>query len=136
VNRKIETSIIAVSEIINLENRTFKIEMRMPKVDFVVKPNQVVVIQLIDYTRDSTIVVPTELILSDADGKFLYVVEDQDNQQVAAKARISVGMTSEGKTEILDGLEIGDLVVLQGYRDLTEGTIVEQTEKSTETAKL
>ncbi len=135
-NKKIETSITAVSEIINLENRTFKIEMRMPRVDFVVRPNQVVVIQLVDYTKDSTIVVPTEVILTDAEGKFLYIVEEKESEQVATKARLNVGMTSDGKTEILDGLDIGDIVVLQGYRDLTEGTIVKQTEKSTETAKL
>ncbi|MEJ2005754.1 MAG: efflux RND transporter periplasmic adaptor subunit [Cyclobacteriaceae bacterium] len=77
-DKSLESEIIAVSEVINLENRTFRIEIRMPETDFVVKPNQVAVIELVDYEKDSTMVVPTELILSDAEGKFLYTVEDKD----------------------------------------------------------
>ncbi len=135
-DKRLESEIIAVSEVINLENRTFRIEIRMPQTDFIVKPNQVAVIELVDYEKDSAMVVPTELILSDAQGKFLYVVEEEEEKTVASKARIDVGLTHEGKTEILDGLNSGDQVVMQGYRDLTEGTAVRLTEKSTETAKL
>jgi RND family efflux transporter MFP subunit len=134
--RTLESKIIAVSEVINLENRTFKIEISMPQVDFVVKPNQVAVIEMVDYEKDSAIVVPTEVILSDAEGKFLYLIDDTAEKTEARKTRIDVGLTHNGKTEILKGLEIGDQLVLQGYRDLTDGTIVELTDKSTETAKL
>ena len=134
--KTLKSEIMSVSEVINLENRTFKIEVKMPKVDFVVKPNQVAVLELVDYERENTIVVPTEVILSDGDGKFLYVVSDKDQKTVAEKARIEVGMTQDGVTEVLEGLKTGDQIVLQGYRDLTEGTVIRLTEKSTETAKL
>lgn len=135
-DKTIESEITSISEVINLENRTFSMEFKLPSVDFIVKPNQVVVLNMIDYRASDSIIVPTELILTDAEGKFVYTLIDGENELRATKTRIEVGLTSKGKTEITEGLAQGDRVVLQGHRDLTEGAIVQVAEKASETAKL
>lgn len=132
----VESEITAISEVINLENRTFHVEFDLPKMDFVVKPNQVVVVNMVDYTTADSMVIPTELILTDAQGKFIYTLIDENNELRATKTRVEVGLTSKGKTEIVNGLSDGDMVVLQGYRDLTEGSIVQVAKNTIETAKL
>lgn len=135
-DKSIESEITAISEVINPENRTFKAEIKLPGVDFMVKPNQVVVVNLVDYRQSNSIVIPTELILTDAEGKFIYSLDEGENVTRAAKSRIEVGISSNGETEILYGLSLGDKIVLEGYRDLTDGTLVRISEDLTETAKL
>jgi RND family efflux transporter MFP subunit len=135
-DRTIESQITAISEVINLENRTFHVEFKLPKMDFVVKPNQVVVINLVDYQTDESMIIPTELILTDAQGKFIYTLVNENNLMRATKTRIEVGLSSKGATEVTSGLSAGDMVVLQGYRDLSEGSIVQIATNTTETAKL
>ena len=61
-NRSESSSISSIGQVINDQNRTFELEVAMPKVDFVVRPNQVVILRLVDYSNDEAIAVPSKLI--------------------------------------------------------------------------
>lgn len=135
-DKRIESTIKAASDVINNENRTFNVEINMPKSDFIVKPNQVVVIRLTDYKKEDAITVPTEIILTDANGKYLYVAEEKDGHLEAKKVAVKAGKSQDGATEILDGVSTNDKLVIDGFRDLNEGTLITPTDNSTETAKL
>ncbi len=136
IDKTLTSEITAISEVINMENRTFNIEVRLPEVDFTPKPNQVVILDLVDYENPSTLVVPTEVILSDARGKYLYVAKDENSQTIAQKRYVTPGRTQDGATEILNGLDSTATLIVEGYRDVSEGTVVKPTDRSTETAKL
>ncbi|UII29425.1 efflux RND transporter periplasmic adaptor subunit [Fulvivirga maritima] len=135
-DKHITSKISAVSEVIKSDNRTFSIEVKLPKLDFPVKPNQVVVLELTDYEAESALVVPTEIILSDGDDNFLYTAEDENNKTVAKKTKVKVGESYDGVTEVKEGLKQNDIVVIEGYRSLSDGVAVKAADKSTKTAQL
>jgi len=124
-NKKLTTKIASVSQVINAENRTFIVEVQLPRVNFTVKPNQVVVLNLRDYMSEATLAVPTRIIQKDEDGQFIFTVDDRDGRLLAKKIHITTGITSMTETEVLAGLMGNEQIVDEGYRDLTEGVEVE-----------
>ncbi len=120
-NQRLNSVISSVSQIINPENRTFIVEVKLPQVNFVVKPNQVVLLQLRDYVSEAALAVPTRIIQTDEYGQFVFVVDDRGEKKLARKIHVTTGVTSKTETEIIEGLEGNEMIVSEGYRDLTEG---------------
>lgn len=122
---KTTTSVISsVGQVINPENRTFEVEVKLPNVDFVVKPNQVVLLLLSDYVNENAFAVPTRLIQKDEVGQFIYVIEKREQGIVARKVHVTTGTTFEKETEIVEGLNGAEAIIDQGFRDLTDGVFV------------
>ena len=119
--------ISSLGQVINDQNRTFELEIAMPEVDFVVRPNQVVILRLVDYSNDEAIVVPSKLIQTDNRGSFIYVLEGKTEDKKASKAYVSTGYSFDDRTEIVSGLIEHQMVVNKGYRALAQGTLVEIT---------
>jgi RND family efflux transporter MFP subunit len=136
IDTTLNSEIISISEVINEENRTFGIEVRLPRTNLTLKPNQVVVMEMVDYRNQSTLVVPTEVILSDAQGKYLFTAQRTDGEVRAQKNYISVGLTQDGMTEIKSGLTPKAELIVAGYREVNDGGLINPTNVSTETAKL
>jgi membrane fusion protein, multidrug efflux system len=124
-DRHVTSTVSSVGQVINPENRTFVVEVVLPKVDFVTKPNQVAVLELRDYISDATLVVPTRIIQKDDDGQFIYVIDDRGGKLVAKKVHVVTGISFDTKTEIIKGIHGSERIVDEGYRDLTEGVEVE-----------
>lgn len=138
LNKTLSSTISSVGQVINAENRTFEVEVALPRVDFIVKPNQVVVLQLRDYINQEALAVPTRLIQRDEDGQYIYVVENRDKGSIARKLHVVTGVSSEKETEITDGLKGQEHIVDRGFRDLTEGvevTIAENAPTAEKVAK-
>lgn len=124
LDKKLASKVAAVGQVINPENRTFVVEVALPRIDFSVKPNQVTVLELRDYISEATLAVPTRIIQRDEDGQFIFVVDDRGERKLARKVHVVTGISYNSQTEILEGLEGSELIVDQGYRDLTEGVEV------------
>tara|TARA_S200000501_G_scaffold73454_2_gene65368 strand:- start:4301 stop:5449 length:1149 start_codon:yes stop_codon:yes gene_type:complete len=126
-NQNQSSVISSLGQVINDQNRTFELEIAMPEVDFVVRPNQVVILRLVDYSNDEAIVVPSKLIQTDNRGSFIYVLEGKTEDKKASKAYVSTGYSFDDRTEIVSGLIEHQMVVNKGYRALAQGTLVEIT---------
>jgi membrane fusion protein, multidrug efflux system len=124
-DKHVMSSIASVGQVINPENRTFVVEVLLPKVDFVTKPNQVAVLELRDYVSEETLSVPTRIIQKDDGGQFVYVLDDRGGKLLAKKVHVETGVSSTTQTEIISGLHGSERIVDQGFRDLTEGVEVE-----------
>lgn len=123
--RTIQSSVKAVGQVINNENRTFTIEVIMPAVDFMVKANQITVLHLQDYYSKAAITVPTRLIQRDSQGEFIFGVESKDGKMVARKIAVVSGLSYESSTEILSGLTGSEQLVDKGFRELADGIEVQ-----------
>lgn len=124
LDKKVTSKVASVGQVINPENRTFVVEVALPRIDFNVKPNQVTVLELRDYVSEATLAVPTRIIQRDEDGQFIFVVDDRGERKLARKVHVVTGISYNSQTEIVEGLEGSELIVDQGYRDLTEGVEV------------
>ncbi len=120
-----ESTVSAVGRVINQENRTFEVQIALPETpDYAFQPNQVTVLKVTDYMREDALTIPTRLIQADDQGKFVYVVNENEGKKLAKKARVETGLSFNSKTEITEGLEVGDELIDKGYRDVNDGVQV------------
>lgn len=123
-DKKLVTQIKSVGQVINSQNRTFQIEVYLPKLDFAVKPNQVVVLNLKDYQNDEAFILPTKLIQKDQAGAYVYEIVKDGENTVAKKLHVETGLSFKNETEILKGVKKGQQIAYKGYRELSEGAMV------------
>lgn len=125
-DKEFKSKIVAVGRVINDQNRTFNVEISLPKTeDFEYRPNQVTILSLTDYEVDDAITVPTNVILTDDKGQFVYTVSRSGTEAKAMKVQVTVGKSFDNKTEILSGLEEGTEIISGGYRDVADGAEVQ-----------
>jgi RND family efflux transporter MFP subunit len=75
------------------------------------------------------IVVPSISVQPTAQGNVVYTVDDKN---VAHLRNVQLGMyTPEGGVEVTTGLNVGELLVIQGFEALSEGAPVKVTERTT-----
>ncbi len=112
-----------VANFINPDNRSFGIEVSVPNPDNLLRPNQVAKLKITDYVNKNAVVVPTNVIQEDATGnKFVFTVENSNGKTgTAKKTIIKTGKSGENITEILSGLNGGDIIVTEGANAISEG---------------
>ncbi|MFC3417701.1 efflux RND transporter periplasmic adaptor subunit [Algoriphagus hitonicola] len=113
IGQEIKTRVSSVGSIINPNNRTFKVEVFMPKLDLV-KPNMLAVMKIKDYENPEAVVVPSKLVLSDNRGDYVFVVEEGKAQKIYVKR----GKTFQQDAEILEGLAGNEQLVDKGFREV------------------
>ncbi|MEK6479780.1 efflux RND transporter periplasmic adaptor subunit [Catalinimonas sp. 4WD22] len=121
LNKTIESSISSVGQVINENNRTFEIQVKLPKEASLLRPNLLAVLEIKDFQQDDAIVVPTNLIQSDNRGDYVFVANQTENGMTAMKKRVERGMTYSNETMISSGLEEGDQIINEGAREVAEG---------------
>lgn len=120
----VESKISAVSQVINPDNRTFTVEVSLPKTDLTLKPNQVAILNMRDYYSEDAFVVPTKLIQVDSQGQYIYEVKKEGDKQIAKKLYVKTGVTYDGNTEITEGITGTEILVGEGFRDLSDNVEV------------
>lgn len=114
----IPTKISLIGNTIKKANRTFEVRMDLPQGNINLKPNMVGSVRFADYASDSTIVLPSSLIMKDAEERSFVFVNDNLK---ARKVIVSTGKSYDGQTEILSGLVGGESIVSKGARKLVDG---------------
>lgn len=128
INKSVKATITSVGRVIDEQNRTFKVEIKLPDTDFSVKPNLISVVKIKDFEKPEATVIPTNLIQQDKQGEYVYIINTQDSLKTAKKAHIERGKTYKNKTLIVSGLNSSDVLVDQGFKDVTDGTPVRVVE--------
>lgn len=121
LNRTIETTLAAVGQVIDPNNRTFTIEARLPDENELLKPNLLAVLKVKDFEKEDAIVVPTNLIKRDGQSEYVYVVAENGDVPQAKKKHIDTGITYNNQTLVKSGLNAGDVLVDQGFREVVDG---------------
>ena len=117
-----------IGNYINPNNRTFSIEIAMPNPDNLLRPNQVAILKIEDYTNPKAIILPENIIQETADGsKIVYVIEkgSSDKNTKATQKTIEIGYVSGSNVEVKSGLQTGETVITDGAKSLKDGAIVE-----------
>ncbi len=123
MNKRINTTISLVSEVINATNRSFTAECKIPS-DASLKPNQIAVIRILDHETKNTIIAPVATIQTDEKGKFVYVLSNETGKQVARKKNVVIGEVYDDKVEIKSGLSTNDQLITLGFQGLYDGQLI------------
>jgi membrane fusion protein, multidrug efflux system len=130
-----KTRIHRIGNVINPENRTFRLQLLVNNQQERFKPNMVASISFRSFSADSALVVPSILIKQDVQGHFVFTARRNGNGNLHAnKVYIERGLNSEGKTMIKGGLKAGDLLIISGHNQVTEGAPLNVNDEKKQTA--
>ena len=124
VGKTFKASIDRLSQSINPSSRGFTAECNIPATAGV-KPNMSAYTKILNHSNSKAMVIPVNIIQSDEKGKYVYVLVSKDGKNIAAKKSVVIGQLYDDNIEILNGLNAGDAVIIQGYQNLYEGQVVE-----------
>ena len=121
---KMEVPISRLGNVINPQNRTFVVEVKIKNTDGMLKPNILAILKMNDYTMENAMIVPSVIIKQDMKGKYLYRVKKSGDYFITEKVYVKVGMSEGDTTMITEGLESGDKVIVAGYNLVANGVKV------------
>jgi RND family efflux transporter MFP subunit len=119
-----DVAVYRTGNVINLGNRTFPVELRIDNINKMLKPNILALMTFLDYSHDDALVVPSIIVKKDLKGEYVYVSRNVDGVDVAKKVYISTGRSYNDESMVLEGLQEGDKVIIEGYSQVTDGTEV------------
>lgn len=114
-----------IGNVINKQNRTFKVEIEIENKDGRLKPNLLANIKINDYNADKAFVVPSLVIKEDVIGSYLYVAQSHSENWTAVKIYIQTGQSYLDNTEVVSGLNENDLIITDGYSNVSDGMAIE-----------
>ena len=122
IDNEIESEVIRVGHYINPDNRTFEVNVSLDNHQEY-KPNMMGSVLLEDYSADSSLVIPSRIVMENTEGEsYVYILRNQDTEVgEVEKVMIEIGKSYEGMTEVLAGLEGNELVVDKGSRSVKDG---------------
>lgn len=121
----LESSIKYSANFINPSNRTFRIETNIPSNNYNIKPNLNAKVKVNDYTNENAITVSLNHINIDSENnKYVYKIIEKQNNTYAIKTAIETGLKNGGLIEVTKGLTKNDIIVTEGFRKLTDNSIV------------
>ena len=88
-------------------------------------PNQFVNARLLVDVKRDAIIVPSAAIQKNPQGAFAYVLKPDNTVAIRP---VTAGITQGGETSVIEGLEVGEQVVVDGAERLREGSKVEVKE--------
>jgi hypothetical protein len=124
-----EHSIDSVAQVIDPDNRTFEIEIEIPREQKRIKPNMLAVVTINDYKNPQAIVIPQNIIQKTGIEQFLFVAAQENGKWIAKKRVIQAGESYDNRTEIIEGLGEGDFIITSGYQNLADGQAVTVSEE-------
>ncbi|GAB4250670.1 MAG: efflux RND transporter periplasmic adaptor subunit [Vicingaceae bacterium] len=121
-NFMVKATIERIGNVINTGNRTFATKVSLSKnTPEIVKPNLMAYVGIRDYKNDTAMVIPSQIILQDNNGYFVYKV----NNNKAEKAYLQPLFASGDKTAVASKeLKFGDKVITDGYNQVSQGVEV------------
>jgi len=123
LNKTIDATVTVTGKSIDPVNRSFFVEAKLPQ-DPNLRPNQIALVRIQDYNIGNSITVPVNTVQSDEKGKFVMTAAKENGKTVARKKAVVIGQFYGDKMEIKSGLQVGDLVVTDGYQSLYDGQAI------------
>lgn len=113
--------VVVIAPTIDPLTRTLRVKARMPNPDGRLRPGLFARADLGVSVRENVAMIPQEAVLQRADGSVAYRVVDGTR---AERRAIKVGVIRNGRVEVIEGLAVGDQVVVRGQDQLVDGSPV------------
>ena len=131
-NKLASGTLLTVDNQIDTTTGTVKLKAQFPNTDYALFPNQFVNTRMLIDVRRQVVIVPTAGIQRGTQGTFVYVVGPDSTVSLRL---VTVGKTQGEESEILTGLQAGEVIVTDGADKLRDGGKVEVAIKDGTAAK-
>ncbi len=126
LSEELEARVSLLGRQIDPANRTFAIEVNLPKRSSLYKPNLLTEIRINDYTEKNVIAIPLELLQQEVGGRdFVMVAQPDSDGYIGQKVYIETGTSYGGMIVVKQGLLDDQILVASGARGLVSGERVE-----------
>lgn len=105
------------SQAIELSTRTMDVEIDIPNQDHILKPGMFATVTLVIDEHPDAVLVPTQAILKDNNGTYVFAVTNN----TAKRFDIKVGIEQSIMTEILTGIEGTEDIITTGQQFVRDG---------------
>jgi cobalt-zinc-cadmium efflux system membrane fusion protein len=102
--------VILISSVVDPETRSVKVRTEVPNPDGRLKPDMFANVEIITDVHRTAVSIPQSALLDDGGKKVVFVATNNGYE----KRAVTVGIQSNDRVEILDGLQAGDKVVVKG----------------------
>lgn len=129
--RKFSAKIQAIDPLIDANGRSVGVRGCIDNRQSQLRPGMFARVNAVFGVRENAKVIPEEAIVPQGGKQFVIklVKSDDSKTQTSQRVEVKLGLRSPGKVEVLEGLEIGDTVVVAGQqrvqRDGTTVTVVD-----------
>ena len=115
-------TVAEVSPVLDPASRTVRVRLRFAgRPDPRIRAGMFASISMVTNTRRDVPIIPRTSLISNYGSWIVFTV---DEQNIASRRPVTLGLESEHYVEVLTGLEVGDRVVSAGQNLLTEGDLV------------
>ncbi|UCC45346.1 MAG: efflux RND transporter periplasmic adaptor subunit [Candidatus Zixiibacteriota bacterium] len=112
-----------VSPALDPDSRMFKVGIEISNDSLFMRPGMFAKIDIIVERRDSAIVIPKDIVLERRGDKVVYVVD----RGIAVEHHLDIGLSNRQEVEVLNGLEVNDRLVVEGFETLRNRSKVKVT---------
>lgn len=116
-------TVTQVSPALDPDSRMFKVTLEISNDSLLLRPGMFVKIDLVVRERDSTLVIPRDILLDRHGARIVFVVE----KGIAVERRLETGLQNRLEVEVLSGLEAGERLVVEGFETLRHRSKVKVT---------
>jgi membrane fusion protein, multidrug efflux system len=110
-----------LSPAISTETRTFSGKIEISNSELKLRPGMFVKADIITARKDSTIVIPKDVILTGGRGKYVFIV---GRNSAADDRRITTGLENQDFVEVTEGLAVNDRLIIKGFETLRDNSKV------------
>ena len=111
---------LAVNPLVDAAGRSVVIRAQVKNQDASLRPGMFARVRLIKMDVAEALVVPEQALVPQGNEQFLFKVVDNR----AVRAKVEVGQRRDGRAEITNGVNPGDVVVIAGQQRLRDGAAV------------
>jgi len=117
----LRAKVTELSPAISTETRTFSGKIEVANPDLKLRPGMFVKADIITARKDSTIVIPKDVILTGGRGKYVFIV---GRNSAADDRRITTGLENQDFVEVTEGLSVNDRLIIKGFETLRDNSKV------------
>jgi len=117
-------TITQVSPALDPSTRTFKATIDIDNPNWILRPGMFVKAEIVTARKDSTVVIPKDIIITRRNTKRVFVVE----RGTAQERTITTGLENPDEIEVTEGLAVKERLVVKGFETLRNGSRVKITQ--------
>jgi len=116
----LEARIDQISPALDPESRMFTLRLKIPNPNLYFKPGMFIKADIIVNEKELALVIPKDIILERRGRPIVYVVQ----RGFAQERRLQTGMENPDEIEIIEGLQEGDSLIIEGFETLRNNSQV------------